>query len=68
MKKVQTRIFEYFPGANIHPKWGFDLDKVPETHCLYCNKPIGDEEYVLDTGFARFGMMLFIHKKCYEGD
>jgi hypothetical protein len=52
----------------LHPKWGYDLDKVPEKLCLICEKPIGDEGYEEVTMCARFGQMLFRHKKCTEGE
>ena len=50
----------------LHPKWGYDLDAVPRVLCLHCHRPIGDEEYVEDTGYARFGTMLFLHKRCWD--
>jgi hypothetical protein len=53
-----------YPGAKPHPVYGFDLNKVKDTLCLICDKPIGNESYELDTSLARFGRMLFIHKRC----
>lgn len=50
--------------GRLHPKWGYDLDKVKDVRCSFCKQPIGDEEYVEDTIFARFGTMFFIHKRC----
>lgn len=47
-----------------HPKWGYDLNKVKDVRCLICKEVIGDEEYVEDWGLARFGTMLFLHKRC----
>ena len=47
-----------------HPIYGYDLDKVPEKLCLICAEPIGAEEYVEITTCARFGQMMFRHKKC----
>ena len=47
-----------------HPKYGYDLDKVPEKLCLICEKPIGGEEYTEITQCARFGQMLFAHRRC----
>lgn len=61
---VQTKIYEHIPGIPAHKKHGFRLDKVPKTKCLICLEPIGDEEYLLDTWLARFGMMFFVHKEC----
>ena len=49
---------------NKHPEWGYDTAKVCDVHCLYCNKPIGDQEFVEITILARFGQMLFAHEKC----
>ena len=51
---------------NLHPKWGYDMDKVKDVLCLHCKQPIGSEEYTEDWGLARFGTMLFLHKKCEE--
>lgn len=48
----------------IHPKWGYDLDKVPSVHCLVCGKPIAEEPYDEVSVLARFGQMLFSHKRC----
>jgi hypothetical protein len=50
--------------VNVHPKWGYDIDKVPSVHCLSCEEPIGDEPYEEITILARFGQMLFSHKRC----
>ena len=56
---------QIFPDTRrLHPKWGYDLDKVPGVNCQICGRPIGDEEYVEDTGLARFGQMFFMHKRC----
>lgn len=49
---------------NLHPFYGYDIDKVPKVKCLFCHKPIGDEEYVEVITVARFGQMLFAHKRC----
>lgn len=51
------------PTAN--KRWGFDEAEVPDVKCLGCGKRIGDEPYKLDTGFARFGDMLFYHARCW---
>ena len=48
------------------PKWGFDRAKVPKVHCMRCKRPIGKARYVLDTGLARFGTMLFYHQACHQ--
>lgn len=50
----------------LHPKWGYDLDRVKDVKCLLCGQRIGNEEYVEDTAWARFGQMFFIHKRCDE--
>ncbi len=50
--------------GELHPDYGYDLDGVKYTLCLMCGEPIGDEEYIEVTIFARFGQMLFIHKRC----
>ncbi len=50
--------------ATADAKWGFDKSLVPLVHCIHCKKPIGLEPFVLDTGLARFGTMLFVHKRC----
>ena len=60
----QLVLFE--DDRRLHPVWGYDLDAVPRVKCLFCHKPIGREEYVEDTGLARFGQMLFYHKRCGE--
>lgn len=60
----QLALFE--DTRRLHPKWGYDLDAVPRVLCLRCHTPIGDEEYVEDTGYARFGTMLFLHKRCWD--
>lgn len=52
------------PGQRPHPKYGFDLRKVPGVLCMGCNKPIGRRKYRLDTALARFGDMFFYHVKC----
>jgi len=48
------------------PNWGFDQALVPGVLCVACRLPIGDEPYELDTGLARFGTMLFYHRRCKE--
>lgn len=58
----QPTLFE--DTRRLHPKWGYDLDKVPQVRCSRCREPIGDEEYVEDPMFARFGTMFFFHKRC----
>ncbi len=50
----------------LHPKWGYDLDRVKDVHCLHCGERIGDEPYVEVTVLARFGQMTFLHKRCLE--
>ncbi len=47
-----------------HPVYGYDMDKVKETLCLHCSEPIRDEEYEEVRTLARFGTMMFIHKRC----
>jgi hypothetical protein len=49
-----------------HQIYGYDLDKVPDKLCLICEKPIGNRDYEEVTMCARFGQMLFRHKKCTE--
>lgn len=51
-------------GRRAHSVYGYDLDKVKDINCLMCDQPIGDEPYVEDIAFARFGDMLFVHKRC----
>lgn len=46
------------------PVWGFDLSKVPQTNCMLCHQPIGEEPYILEAGVARFGTMQFLHERC----
>ena len=48
----------------LHPKYGYDLDRVCNVLCLYCSRPIGGEEYTEITQCARFGQMLFAHRRC----
>ncbi len=56
---------QIFPDARrLHPKWGYDLDKVKDVRCMMCKEPIDNEDYVEFTIFARFGQMFFIHKRC----
>ena len=50
--------------ARLHPVYGYDMDKVSKVLCLICDQPIGDEEYTEITNLARFGQMLFCHKRC----
>lgn len=54
------------PGKRAHPECGYDLDAVPEVHCLMCKQPIGSEPYEHDAGLARFGTMLFMHRRCAD--
>jgi hypothetical protein len=49
---------------NLHPLYGYDINKVSKVKCLICNIPIGNEEYVEVNTLARFGQMLFAHKRC----
>lgn len=58
----QLRLFE--DTRRLHPKWGYDLDTVASAECLRCGLPIGDEEYVEETIFARLGQMFFYHRGC----
>lgn len=51
-------------AGNFDGKWGYDLDRVPAVHCVYCQRPIGAEPYVEITALARFGQMLFAHLRC----
>lgn len=51
-------------SRHLDPEWGFDLDAVHRVHCLRCGEKIGDEPYVCDPIFARFGQMFFLHKRC----
>lgn len=51
---------------NLHTIYGYDLDKVPNIRCLMCGDLIGQEPYIEYTILARFGTMLFIHKRCAE--
>lgn len=48
------------------PEYGFDNAKVPEVECSGCNEPIGDEPWVPDPIFQRFGTMFFYHKRCSD--
>lgn len=54
------------PGKRYHEKYGFDLDAVKDTECLMCRKLIGNAEYELDVGLARFGNVFVLHKACAE--
>jgi hypothetical protein len=63
---MQARLFP--DPRRLHPKWGYDMDKVPEVHCSRCHQPIGHEPYVHDTMFARFGDMFFFHARCATKD
>ena len=47
-----------------HPEYGYDMNVVPHVHCLICHEPIGEEPYVEVTILARFGVMMFAHKRC----
>jgi hypothetical protein len=58
------RLEEKIP--NLHPVYGYDVNKVPAVKCLYCNDFIGSEEFIEIEIFARFGQMLFAHKRCDE--
>lgn len=51
---------------DLHPVYGYDPGKVPDVKCLMCNAPIGTEQWVEVTSLARFGTMLFRHKRCEE--
>ena len=53
---------------NLHPVYGYDMDKVPGKKCLMCHELIGNEEYVEEKSCARFGQMLFMHKRCDPDD
>jgi hypothetical protein len=50
--------------TDLHPKYGFDRSKVPSVCCLWCGHQIGDAPYKLVTMLARFGTMLFEHRRC----
>jgi hypothetical protein len=52
------------PGRRYHPKYGYDLDAVSQKECLMCGEPIGSEPYKEVLTWARFGQMLFVHKRC----
>lgn len=52
------------PGRRSHPKYGYDLDMVREQECLSCHHKIGDEPYVEQLAWARFGSMSFVHQRC----
>jgi len=52
------------PEKQYHPEYGYDLDRVKRVLCLTCSEPIGDEPHEKVLLLARFGQMLFIHKKC----
>lgn len=43
---------------------GYKLEDVKNINCMGCKQPIGDEPYEEDRGLARFGQMLFYHKRC----
>lgn len=43
---------------------GYDLKQVPKMLCFACGKPIGKKPWREVTILARFGQMLFEHKKC----
>lgn len=47
-----------------HPKYGYDLDAVRRVLCLHCDQPIGNEDYIEVAVLARFGQMMFVHKRC----
>lgn len=66
MSKCNCALCNPQPGVRAHPKWGYDLNKVPAVHCFRCGKPIGDEPYREVTTLARFGQMSFSHKRCKE--
>lgn len=48
------------------PQYGFDRAAVAAVKCLACGAPIGSEPYSLVTLLARFGQMLFVHRRCEE--
>lgn len=52
------------PDVRTHPVYGYDLDKAKETPCLMCAEPIGDETYVEDLAWARWGQMHLVHARC----
>lgn len=54
--------------SNPDKKYGYDLDRVKDVHCLHCQKPIGDEPYSEVSALSRFGQMFFIHKRCEKGE
>lgn len=62
----QLTLFE--DRRRLHPKWGYDLDGVPGVRCFRCRQPIGNEKYVEETIFARYGQMLFYHERCATDD
>lgn len=47
------------------PVYGYDRAKVPGINCGNCKEPIGQEEFVEIDGIARFGIMSFVHKRCF---
>ena len=42
----------------------YDRSQVSEVACLMCDEPIGNEPYAEVRILARFGQMLFVHKRC----
>lgn len=52
------------PRVRHDPKYGYDLDAVPRMRCLSCGDLIGEEEYVEERAWARFGQMMFRHARC----
>jgi hypothetical protein len=52
------------PSERVHPKWGYDFEKVTSRRCLTCGEAIGGEPYEEETMLARFGQMLFRHARC----
>ena len=47
-----------------HPKWGYNIAAVKGIHYLLCEEIIGGEPFTEITTLARFGQMLFCHKRC----
>ena len=45
-------------------KYGYDMSKVPRVLCLYCRNAIDNEPYREVRVLARFGQMLFAHRRC----
>jgi len=48
----------------VHPKYGYSLARAKTVPCLTCGEIIGEEPYVEDLCWARFGEMMLRHARC----